>query len=588
MFVRVKSTPNSPRKSVQIVESRRVGSRISQTVVRYIGVANNDAELEEMKRLGESICVKLEADRTEAIPLFAPEELARPAAHKQKRATTIKPVEDVRLSDLREEARVVEGIHDIFGPLFRELGFNQILDNSSQSQILQDCVLARVADPSSKQRTASLLERDFAISIPLDRIYRMMDSLYEKREHAQDLVFEGTSSLFPSKVDVLFFDVTTLYFESVEANEIKDFGYSKDQQFQSVQVVLALATTEHGLPVGYKLFPGNTGEVKTLLVCLDNWKKRIEIGRVVLVADRGMMSDVNLDAMEAAGVEYLVGAKLRQLPKAGKAAVLEESHYRMMNVEGDLAWVGEFEGKKNRRIIASYSPARAHHDRSERQRMLDKLKKRMEQKIKKDANQKHKQASTCAEKAEPIKSTDAQSGAKPAKANVKEFTGNRGYARFLRIEGEAKVLVDEEKVAKDAEWDGFHGVITNSKTLAASEILSRYRQLWSIEAAFRVQKHDLAMRPIYHWKKERIEAHVLICFLAYALIRHAQYRVSLQQRSISVEVLRNELLHVQASILVDKSTGARYRLPSDMSLAAEEIYRAFGHKRSLRPTPVGG
>lgn len=584
MFVRVKSSPNSPRKSVQIVESRRVGNRISQTVVRYIGVANNDAELEEMKRLGESICIKLEAERTEAIPLFAPEELARSVAHKQKRATAIKPVEEVRLSDLREEARVVEGIHNIFGPLFRELGFNQVLDNPSQSQILQDCVLARIADPSSKQRTASLLERDFAISIPLDRIYRMMDGLYEKREHAKDLVFEGTSSLFPGKVDVLFFDVTTLYFESVEANEIRDFGYSKDQQFQSVQVVLALATTEHGLPVGYKLFPGNTGEVKTLLACINEWKKRIEIGRVVLVADRAMMSDANLDAMEAADMEYLVGAKLRQLPKAEKAALLEESHYQMMGVEGDLAWVGEFKSKKNRRIIASYSPARAHHDRSERQRMLDKLKKRLEQKLKKDAKRKVKPAAECAEKAEPSESTAGE----PAKANVKEFTGNRGYAKFLRIEGEAKVLVDEEKVAKDAEWDGFHGVITNSKTLGASEILSKYRQLWSIEAAFRVQKHDLAMRPIYHWKKERIEAHVLICFLAYALIRHAQYRVSLQQRSISVEVLRNELLHVQASILVDKSTGARYRLPSDMSLAAEEIYRAFGHKRSLRPTPVGG
>jgi len=150
------------------------------------------------------------------------------------------------------------------------------------------------------------------------------------------------------------------------------------------------------------------------------------------------------------------------------------------------------------------------------------------------------------------------------------------------------VLVDEEKVAKDAEWEGFHGVITNSRTLGASEVLSRYRQLWTIEAAFRVQKHDLAMRPIYHWKKERIESHVLICFLAYTLLRHAQYRMNLQQRAVSVEVLQNELLRVQASILIDKTTGARYRLPSDMSLVAEEIYRAFGHKRSLSPTPVGG
>lgn len=577
MFVRIKSTPNSPRKSVQIVESRRVGARVSQVVVRYVGIAMDDAELVEMTRLAESICVKLEAERTEAVPLFAPEELARPSGHKQQRAKAIKPVEKVRLADLHEDARVVEGIHDVFGPLFRELGFAQILDNPSQSQILQDCVLARVAQPSSKHRTAALLEQDFAISIPLDRIYRMMDGLYKERERAQDRVFEATAGLFPGKVDVLFFDVTTLYFESVEADELRDFGFSKDQQFQSVQVVLALATTEHGLPVGYKLFPGNTGEVGTLMNCLEAWKKRIEIGRVLLVADRAMMSDDNLDALEAAGVEYLVGAKLRQLPKAEKVALMEAAPYRTMDIEGDLAWVAEFETKKKRRIVVSYSPARAHHDHSERERMIDKLRKRIEKKIKKVKKVK---------KSAPTSDTTTQD-LQVHKASVKPFTGNHGYAKFLRIEGEAHVVIDEEKIAYDAQWDGFHGVITNSTTLDAAGVLARYRQLWTIEAAFRVQKHDLAMRPIYHWKKERIEAHILICFLAYALLRHAQYRVSLQQEPMSVEVIRNELLRVQASILKDKTTGARYRLPSAMTQAAIEIYRTFGLNRSLSPTPIG-
>ena len=112
------------------------------------------------------------------------------------------------------------------------------------------------------------------------------------------------------------------------------------------------------------------------------------------------------------------------------------------------------------------------------------------------------------------------------------------------------------------------------------------RELWTIEAAFRVQKHDLAMRPIYHWKKERIEAHILICYLAYALLRHAQYRVSLQQQPISVEQLQNELLSVQASILRDKTTGARYRLPSATSLAAQAIYQAFNLKRTMAPAPI--
>ena len=111
-------------------------------------------------------------------------------------------------------------------------------------------------------------------------------------------------------------------------------------------------------------------------------------------------------------------------------------------------------------------------------------------------------------------------------------------------------------------------------------------QLWIIKAAFRVQKHDLAMRPIYHWKPKRIEAHILIRYLAYALLRHAQYRVNLQQEPVSVEQLRNELLAVQASILVDQTTRARYRLPSPMTQRAKATYQTFNLKRTQAPTPL--
>ena len=571
MFVRVKSTPNSPRRSVQIVESRRVGGKITQAVVRYVGVAADDAELEDMKRLAEAMRLRLVAERSEQVPLFAPEEVARPSGSKTRFAHGPKPVEDVRLSDITEDTRVVEGIHDVFSVLWRELGFTQILGNATQAKILQDCVLARIAQPSSKHRTAALLEKQFGISIPLDRIYRMMDALHPKTNLAQDLVFEATAGLFPGQVDVLFFDVTTLYFESVEADNLRNFGYSKDQQFQSVQIVLALATTENGLPVGYQVFPGSTGEVKTLLACVNNWKQRLDIGRIVLVADRGMMSEDNLKALETEGFEYIVGAKLRQLPKAQKEAVLNLTAYTPSTFGEEPIRLAEFSFHPSRRLIVSHSEARARKDQSDRDRMIIKVKKRLTGKLRKDAD--------------ASKETPQQVEAKPSKA-VKQFVGNHGYARFLKLEGTTTVTFNDDKIAQEAQWDGLHGLITNSKTLNANEVLARYRQLWTIEAAFRVQKHDLAMRPIYHWKKERIEAHILMCYLAYALLRHAQYRVSLQQQAMSVEQLQNELLNVQASILIDKSTGARYRLPSAMSQAAQAIYQAFNLKRTQAPTLI--
>ena len=111
----------------------------------------------------------------------------------------------------------------------------------------------------------------------------------------------------------MFFDVSTLYFESFIQDELRDFGYSKDNKFKETQVVLALAVTREGLPLGYKLFPGNTGETKTLVVFLNTWKKYIEINRVVFVADRGMFNYINLSFLEESGYEFIVAAKLRSL-----------------------------------------------------------------------------------------------------------------------------------------------------------------------------------------------------------------------------------------------------------------------------------
>ena len=143
--------------------------------------------------------------------------------------------------------------------------------------------------------------------------------------------------------------------------------------------------------------------------------------------------------------------------------------------------------------------------------------------------------------------------------------------------------MDESKIEKDALWDCMHGVVTNADDLSPSEIISRYRGLWSIEESFRISKHDLKMRPIYHWTPERISGHILICFIAYALVRQAMYRVSLQYEPMSFEKIRNELLHAQASILVDTATNRKYLLPSKTTPVQKRLYHIFGLKRSEVP-----
>jgi hypothetical protein len=573
MFVRVKSTPNSPRRSVQIVESRRRGDKIQQVIVRHIGIALDEAEEQELRRLAQVVIVRMEQEAAHTLPLFAPEDVVTGVSPRSKKRGKQRPIEEVLLADVVEEDRVVEGVHDVFGKLFEELDFNRIVDGK-HSDVLKSVVLARVAQPSSKHRTAALLERDFGIKLPLDRIYRMMDALFENQGRAQDTVQAATLSLFPGKVDMILFDVTTLYFESVVEDDVRKFGYSKDQKYHCVQVVLALATTRRekmpeghwrrevshrrmgptpeGLPVGYRLFAGNTAETKTLIASLESWKTKVQIGRVTLVADRAMMSESNLLALQEAGIEYVVGASLRKMKAPMRREVLDEKFYRCGHIEDDFVWTKDLVLDGQRRLIAAYSSKRARKDQSDRDRLVDNARKRL--------------------------------GNKKV-GDVKKMISNKGFLSIVKTEGKQSVVIDDDKIAKVAQWDGLYGVITNAPG-DALEILSRYRRLWVIEESFRIHKHDLAMRPIYHWTPQRIEAHVAICYLAFALLRHAHHRIRIRQGVLSVDTIRNELLRVQASVVRDKKGGGRYRIPACMTTEQKSIYRAFDIVRSATPSAL--
>ena len=140
------------------------------------------------------------------------------------------------------------------------------------------------------------------------------------------------------------------------------------------------------------------------------------------------------------------------------------------------------------------------------------------------------------------------------------------------------ITVDQEAVAKSAQWDGLHGVITNAPKADTETILAHYRGLWAIEESFRIQKHDLKVRPIFHWTESRIRAHLAIAFMAFCCVRHLEYRVALQYKKLSPEVIRRELAHVQVSLLEDQKTQSVYAMPSSVSPDAEKIYQVMGIK----------
>lgn len=566
MFVRVNSTPNSPRKSIQIVESKRDGHKVKTKIVRHVGIAMSENEAEKLKSLAYEIMAEItlqaEKDKGQS-SLLSNVTIQESAEHIKKRFAANKigrrlkkdikdilPVEKVTLDQIVEEKRIIEGVTDIALPMYKKLGFDDLLRSEKAKKMLCNLVLARLVEPKSKLKLQEILENQFDKNYDLDAIYRLMDLIHPSIPTIKTLVFNRTKALFPQGINLMLFDVTTLYFESEKVDELRQYGYSKDHRFNTTQLVFALAANDEGLPLGYELFPGNTAEVKTLCAAITEWRKLMDIKDVCFVGDRGMLCDGNISFLEKQGYSYVVATKLRNLNNDMKKNIFDEKNYHAESFDNEIGWVGEFD-HNGRRLIVSYKTGRAARDAQKRQTILDKITKILD-------------------KSETTRS----------------LIRNHGIKQYTKTVDKSRTVLDKEKIQADTEWDGLHGVLTNLKKdqHSALVVLGRYANLWQIEACFRVKKTNLKIRPIYHWKNERIEAHIAICYMSFAILKNLLYAVNLTQK-ISPDEIMQELLGVQSSIYVHKQTQDRYRVPGKMSHKAAKIYRAFGFVRNQDATP---
>lgn len=541
-------------------ENSRVNGQPRRRLVRSLGTAHSEAEVESMRRLGAKVIEAELAKRINGDLLFdASPELESSNAPKREISSYM---------NLRETAMVINGTFDVFGSLFDSSGFGGILPEPT-AEILKNVVLARIDEPASKFKTQKQLETNKVSEASLNSIYRMMDKLFTRIEAVNQCAIIDAKKLFDDKIDLVLFDVTNLYFESFEEDPLRSFGYSKDQKFHQTQVVLAMGVTRDGMPIGYKLFPGNTAETKTLVACLDEWKKHITIGRVVFVADRGMFNAPNLKALDDAGYEFIVAATLRRMDSAVTSKIMDfktqctspdspNSEFNLLSIPHSMQTQkaqprkGIQEEIIEGRLLVSFSKSRRAKDKSDRDRILKKITKLISGK---------------------------------QKGEAKTLVSNKGYLKYSKFEGKSHAEIDETKVQRDEQWDGIHGLFTNAK-LTLEEIHDYYRQLWTIEETFRIGKTDLEMRPIYHFKPERVQSHVAICFMALYLVRKLQLLLKRNTgASVSVAKIQASLTSVQTSHVVDMKNGFKFKLPSQMCPIAKEIYKLLGLKRSESPTP---
>ncbi|MGC9309962.1 MAG: IS1634 family transposase [Candidatus Nanoarchaeia archaeon] len=605
MFVRVKTSPKSPRKSVQIVESKRLDGKVKQRIVKHIGVAFDDDELEELKSLANSIKIKLELN--EQLPLYTQKEIEQLEKYNKISTDNKEGLKkdinnqknninredyDVNLLDMIEEDRVIKGVHDIYGKLYDELGFNNILYNPARNvasnKALKEIVMARVANPDSKRGSVLNLEENFGVKLDLKAVYRMMDKIDDKQIlKLNKLVYNQTKALFKEKIDIVYFDATTLYFESFTEDTgddaIKKNGYSKDGKFNQPQVVLALMVTKQGLPVGYKAFSGDTFDGHTIVPALKEVQENFNIDKVVFVADSGMFNKTNLKEFDTihnpflykysnynwsittktltlkdyqhqlkeftkSNITYIVGARIKNMSQDITTQILNMDNYKQLDDNTKVATF-DYQGKK---LLVTHSQKRARKDKHDREKGIEKLRLRLAK-----------------------------------NSSVKSQLSNQGYKKYLQLEKtnqdkkddkkksscDISIKLNEQKIEEDSVWDGLKGIVTNNIELSNEELIHQYTNLWQVEESFRITKHDLKIRPIYHWKPSRVKAHLAISFMAYTLVRHLEYRVRLQYIKLSPQKIRKILLSIQATIFYNTKTNKKYAIPSKISQDAKKIYK---------------
>lgn len=543
MYIRTKKRENG-KFSMQIVENSRVNGKPRQKVIRHVGTVEREEDLAELEKFAHHLKRQIQEEFTPS--LFE----ANQVPELEARGSGNKPVgQNVLLTNLEEEERKIVGFHDVYGSLFETIGFKNIFNgfvrNKSAVNILKDLVISRIANPLSKRGSVNMLEQEFGINLDLDKVYRMMDKIDDKAVKRIKLKsFESAKSLLNNEINVVFYDATTLYFESFLEDELRQKGYSKDMKFNQTQILLTILATKEGLPIGYDLFEGSFYEGHTLIKALDSIKNDYKIDQVVFVADSGLLSKVNLQLLEDHHYSYIIGAREKNSKKEVQEQILKSDGYESISEE---LTAKEIRLSNGQRLISCYSKKRAYKDKKERENNIEKLRKKL----------------------------------KKSKSS-KSLISNYGYKKYLKIE-DSSVTLNEERIKEEEKWDGIFTIITNNNHLRPIEIVIQYKSLWQIEETFRISKHNLRFRPIYHYTEKRIRAHIAICFISLTLVRNLMYQTKLLYKNLPPKQINEALKKAQLTILKDKTTKQLYALPSRINPETMKLYQITRQKWNRTP-----
>jgi len=473
MFIR-KNKNRSGSISIQIAHKKGRSNK----VIKTIGVATTKREEELLMMLAETELEKLRGMQT----LFVDHDDL---------------VVENFVNGIANDHLQIVGSEMILGKIYDKIGF----PTGGSCRYFRNLVLCRLVYPGSKLKTVDYFRQHLNTDVSVYSIYRFLDELSSTiKPSIEQTTFQYTRKILDGKIAVVFYDMTTLYFESSQEDDYRIPGFNKDGKHQQPQIMIGLLVAEYGYPIGYEIFEGNTCETKTLIPVLESFQQKFKIGKPIIVADAALLSKKNIDALCSNKYEYILGGRIKNESNEVKTKIAA-----LKIEQGKPAELKTSKG----RLIVSYSDKRAHNDKKNRQKGLKRLEKRV------------------------------QSG-----KLTKEHINNRGYNKYLKITGEANISIDYDKYQADAKWDGLKGFITNTK-LAPDKVINNYSQLWQVEKAFRISKTDLRIRPVYHRLKNRIEAHICICFTAYTVYKELERMLRQNKIDISAEKAIEEIKEIR-------------------------------------------
>ena len=539
MFFRVKRA--GPRHYLQIVENFRADGRVRQRVLTTLG------RLDELQESGQLDALLASGAR------FA-EHVLLLAAHRQGQTPSL-TTQRIGPALIFERLWHETGCQEVIRQLLTDRAFGFSVERAVFLTVLHRLCA------SGSDRAALRWQEDYhidgAAELDLQHLYRTMawlgEQLPDHQQHVssklvprctKDLIeeqlFARRRDLF-SELEIVFFDTTSLYFEGEGGESLGQYGHSKDHRPDLHQMIVGAVLDGDGRPICCELWPGNTADVTTLLAVVDRLRMRFGIRQACIVADRGMISDAVVQELEDTGRPYILGARMRKQKEVRDQVLADKGRFRVVHgprhKSSDPAPLKVKEVPiSGRRYVVCVNVEQVEHDRRQREQIVAALREQLRQ-------------------------------------GDKSLVGNKGYRRYLKVEGDSHFVIDETKLQEEARYDGTWVLRTNTE-LSAADVALQYKKLWMVEQWFRSCKSLLETRPIYHHCDATIRGHVFCSFLALVLRQELQARLEARGRFYEWADIMRDLERVQYVRVMQH--GRHYLLRSELQGTAGHVFQAAG------------